>query len=100
MQSRAGRCDADGFPGWMLSTRIDGHHFAFDKPQQYVLVEHFNVRLRNECLNETLMGSLVGAISTLEKWQEDYHSHRLHLVLGNLSLREFTAKRNIDKLIA
>ncbi len=85
---------------WVQETGIDWHYIAPGKPQQNVFVESFNGKLRDECLNETLFGSLAEARSMLEEWQEDYNTHRPHSALGNLTPREFAEKRTMDKLAA
>ena len=41
------------------------------KPQQNGFIESFNGKLRDECFNETLFGTLRDARNTLEEWQED-----------------------------
>jgi putative transposase len=73
---------------------------AYGKPTHNAFVESFNGKLRDECLNETLFGSLAEARSTLEEWQEDYNTHRPHSALGNLTPREFAEKGTMDKLAA
>ncbi len=39
---------------WLQERRVEWHYFAPAKPMQNGLVESFNVRLRDKCLNETL----------------------------------------------
>jgi putative transposase len=64
------------------------------------LIESFNGKLRDECLNETLFSSLADAKETLEAWQEDYNHHRPHSSLGTLTPMEFAQKMSMDKLAA
>ncbi len=85
---------------WVQETEVDWHYIAPGKPQQNAFVESFNGKLRDECLNETLFGSMAEARSTLEEWQEDYNTHRPHSALENLTPREFAEKMNMDKLAA
>ncbi len=85
---------------WVQDNEIDWHDIAPGKPQQNAFVESFNGKLRDECQNETLFGSLAKVRSTLEAWQEDYNTHRPHSALGNLMPREFAEKRTMDKLAA
>ena len=61
---------------------IDLHYIAPGKPQQNGFIDSFNGKLRNECLNETLFGTLRDARKTLEEWQEDYNWRRPHSALG------------------
>ena len=52
------------------------------KPIQNALVESFNGKLRDECLNETLFTSLTHARAELAEWQHDYNTVRPHSKLG------------------
>ncbi len=70
------------------------------KPTQNAFIESFNGKLRDECLNETLFGSLTEAKETLEEWQEDYNWQRSHSALGNLTPMEFSKKMSMDKMAA
>jgi putative transposase len=54
---------------WVQDTSIDWHYIAPKKPQQNGFIESFNGKLRDECLNETLFGTLRDARKTLEEWQ-------------------------------
>lgn len=85
---------------WVQETGIKWHYIAPGKPQQNAFIESFNGKLRDECLNETLFGSLTDAREALEAWQDDYNSHRPHSALGNLTPNEFAEKTNMDKLAA
>ena len=67
---------------------------------QNTLIESFNGKLRDECLNETLFISLAEARETLDAWREDYNTHRPHSALGNLTPMEFAEKKSMDKLAA
>lgn len=44
-----------------VRTGVEWHYIAPGKPQQNGLVESFNGRLRDECLNEHLFASLAAA---------------------------------------
>ena len=85
---------------WVQKTGIDWHYIAPGKPQQNGFIESFNGKLRDECLNETLFGTLREARETLATWQEDYNWQRPHSALGNLTPMEFTEKMSMDKLAA
>ncbi len=98
---------------WVQDTGIDWHYIALhshtcfacvavqrDKPQQNGFIESFNGKLRDECLNETLFGTLGDARETLEEWQEDYNWHRPHSALGNLTPMEFLQRMTMDKMAA
>ena len=85
---------------WVQETGIDWHYIAPGKPRQNGFIESFNGKLRDECLNETLFGTLRGARKTLEEWQEDYNWRRPHSALGNLTPMEFLQRKAMDKMAA
>ena len=85
---------------WVQDTGIDWHYIAPGKPQQNGFIESFNGKLRDECLNETLFGTLHDAPQTLEEWQEDYNWRRPHSALGNLTPMEFLQRKAMDKMAA
>ena len=66
------------------------------KPVENGLIESFNGRLRDECLNVTEFTSLEHARATLSAWQDDYNHHRPHGSLGHLTPSEF-AERGQDR---
>lgn len=67
------------------------------KPNQ--LIESFNSRFRDECLNEHLFHDLEDAITKIEKWHDRYNNFNPHSSLGMLTPMEF-AKRNETMLVA
>ena len=62
------------------------------KPVENGLIESFNGRLRDECLNVTEFISLEHARTILAAWQDDYNHRRPHSSLGHLTPSEY-AKR-------
>jgi putative transposase len=85
---------------WVQETGIDWHYIAPGKPQQNGFMMRFNGKLRDECLNETLFGTLRDARNTLEEWHEDYNWRRPHSALGNLTPMEFLQRKAMDKMAA
>jgi putative transposase len=71
---------------------VDWHYIAPGKPQQNAFVESFIGRLRDECLNETLFGSLAQARAILESWRIDYNGVRPHSALANRTPDAFRAQ--------
>ena len=59
------------------------------KPMQNALVESFNGRFRDECLNENLFFDIQQARTTIENWRHDYNNHRPHSGLGGKTPKEF-----------
>jgi putative transposase len=66
------------------------------KPTDNALVESFNGRLRDECLNTNWFLSLDDARRKIEAWREHYNESRPHTALGYVPPREFAqqAARN------
>ncbi len=61
------------------------------------LVESFNGRLRDECLNEHLFRSYRHAREIIETWRIDYNLHRPHTSLDGLTLNEFATRFGVDR---
>ncbi len=69
--------------------RVAWHYIEPGKPVQNAFIESFNSRLRDECLNEHLFGSLAEARQIIEAWRLDYNYARPHSSLGTLTPSEF-----------
>jgi putative transposase len=69
------------------------HYIQPGKPVQNAFIESFNSRLRDECLNEHLFGSLAQAREIIEAWRDDYNCVRPHSSLGALTPMEFAAQQ-------
>ena len=59
------------------------------KPVENAVIESFNGRFRDECLNTNVFVSLHDARQKIEAWRIDYNEHRPHSSLGDLTPREF-----------
>ena len=68
------------------------------KPVENAVIESFNGRFRDECLNTNVFVSLHDARQKIEAWRIDYNEHRPHGSLGNLTPREFTEQAAITGL--
>jgi putative transposase len=77
---------------WTQMRDVDWHYIAPGKPQQNAFVESFIGRLRDECLNETLFGSLPQARAVLDSWRIDYNGVRPHSALANRTPEEYRAQ--------
>lgn len=77
---------------WAEGRGVEWHYIAPGKPVQNAFVESFNGKLRDECLNEHVFGSLAEARRIIEAWRQDYNAVRPHTSLGGLSPAEFAAK--------
>ncbi len=54
-------------------------------------------RLRDECLNDHLFGSLKEARHIIEAWRIDYNTHRPHTSLSGLTPTEFANRSQMDQ---
>jgi putative transposase len=103
--------DHDRFPTYYgpefvsraLDQRAYLHQVTLDfsrpgKPTDNALVESFNGRLRDECLNTNWFLSLDDARCKIEAWREHYNESRPHTSLGYVPPREFAqqAARNAN----
>jgi putative transposase len=59
------------------------------KPTDNGLIEAFNGRLRQECLNESWFLSLEDAREKVETWRKQYNIDRPHGALGNMAPLEY-----------
>jgi len=76
---------------WTTETRIVWHYIAPGKPMQNGFMESFNGKLRDECLNEHVFGSLAEARRIIEAWRIDYNEVRPHSSLGYQTPEEHAA---------
>ena len=76
---------------WAYEQGVKLHFIQPGKPVQNALIESFNGRMRDECLNEHWFMSLGEARETIEAWRRDYNEVRPHSSLGNRTPQEFAA---------
>ncbi len=67
------------------------------KPTENALIESFNGRVREECLNENWFLSVEDAKEKIETWRVHYNHDRPHRALGTLSPAEFVKTLKIPK---
>ena len=80
---------------WQQDRRVAWHYIQPGKPMQNGLVESFNGRLRDECLNEHLFTSYRQASQVIEEWRLDYNTIIPHSSLNGPTPREF-ANRSLQ----
>jgi putative transposase len=73
---------------WALD-RVEWHYIQPGKPVQNALIESFNGKLRDECLNEHVFVNLVEAREIIEAWRHDYNHVRPHSSLAALTPIEY-----------
>lgn len=74
---------------WTTESGIAWHYIAPGKPMQNGYMESFNGKLRDECLNEHVFGSLSAARRIIEAWRIDYNEVRPHSSLRYQTPEEF-----------
>jgi putative transposase len=73
--------------------RVAWHYIQPGKPVQNAFIESFNSKLRDECLNEQVFGSLAEARGIIAAWRQDYNHLRPHSSLGGLTPIEFAHRQ-------
>ena len=66
----------DGFLAYAHGVRLD--FIRPGKPVENAFIESFNGKLRDECLNSYVFGTVVEAQFVLNAWREDYNAVRPH----------------------
>ena len=67
---------------WAYENGVDWGYIEPGKPQQNGIIESFNGRFRDECLNENWFRDYTHAQDLVEAWREDYNTLRPHSALG------------------
>jgi len=70
---------------WAYFNRVELDFIRPGKPTDNGIIEAFNGRLRQECLNENWFSSLDDARQKVEAWRQEYNKIRPHGALGNVS---------------
>jgi putative transposase len=74
---------------WAYLNKVELDFSRPGKPTDNALIESFNGRLREECLNQNWFVSLEDARRVVEAWRREYNEERPHGSLGNLAPGEF-----------
>ncbi len=67
---------------WAQDNQIEWHYITPGKPTENGYTESMNGKIRDECLNEHIFGSLAYARHLIEGWRQDYNNIRPHSSLG------------------
>ena len=70
---------------WQKDRKVGRYYIAPGKLMHNGLVESFNGRMREECLNEHLFPSLRHACRFIAAWRTDYNHHRPHTSCDGLT---------------
>jgi len=74
---------------WAYLNGVELDFIRPGKPTENGLIESFNGRVREECLNENWFLSIEDAREKIEAWRTHYNHDRPHRALGALSPAEF-----------
>lgn len=74
---------------WAYLNKVELDFSRLGKPTDNALIEAFNGRLREECLNQSWFLSLEDARGKVATWRREYNYSRPHGALGNLAPLEF-----------
>ena len=78
---------------WLERSGQDDLHQA-RSPWENAYIESFHDKLRDECLNREIFGSLWEARIVIEQWHHDYNAERPHSSLGYRTPEEFAGRTN------
>ncbi len=78
--------------GWAYRHGVQLDFIRPGKPVENGLIESFNGRLRDECLNVHLFWTIEDAKEKLVAWQVDYNQNRPHGSLGQLTPNEYAER--------
>jgi putative transposase len=76
---------------WAYQNQVALHFIERGKPTQNALIESFNGKFRDECLNQNWFVDLRHAREVIEPWRVDYNTVRPHSSLRYLTAEEFAA---------
>ena len=77
------------FQAWCAESGIRLDYIEPGKPMQNGLIESFNGRLRDECLNTSWFYNLRHARLAVAAWRREYNQRRPHSALGYRTPNEF-----------
>jgi putative transposase len=74
---------------WAFERGVALHFIEPGKPIQNALIESFNGKFRDECLNQNWFTCLADAKYKIETWRWDYNNQRPHSALNQMTPIEF-----------
>ena len=80
------------FDAWAYDRKIKLNFITPGRPCENGLIESFNGRFRDECLNQHWFVTLEEAQQISDAWKEDYNQVRPHSSLDNLTPSEYAEK--------
>ena len=78
---------------WLEAERVGTIYIAPGSPWENAYIESFHDKLRDECLNRELFGSLREAQVIVEQWPAEYNEQRPHSALGYQTPAEYVKRQ-------
>jgi putative transposase len=78
--------------GWLKERAIKTLYIRPGSPWEYAHIESLRDKLRDECLNRDLFGTLAEARVILESWRVEYNEERPHSSFGYQTPRKFARR--------
>jgi putative transposase len=82
---------------WAYTNGVKLEFSRLGKPTDNAVIESFNGRFRDECLNTHWFESLEDAKTKIDAWRWDYNEHRPHRSLEGLTPREFASRAMLKR---
>jgi len=79
------------FDAWAYARGIEMNFITPGRPVENALIESFNGKLRDECLNANWFDTREAAREVIKDWKTDYNEERPHTALGNLAPAQYVA---------
>jgi len=83
---------------WLQGKGVKTIYITPGSPWENAYIESFHDKLRDECLNRELFGSLLEAQVIIEQWRLEYNGLRPHSSLGYRTPNEFAARSGSSRL--
>ena len=78
---------------WLRERNVKTIYITPGSPWENASIESFHDKLRDECLNREIFGSLMEARVVIEQWRVEYNVERPHSSLGYKTPEEFGGRR-------
>jgi len=85
---------------WAYLNKVELDFSRPGKPTDNALIESFNSRLRQECLNASWFTSMADARARITEWRTEYNQIRPHTSLGNLTPEQFADQLKLARKVA
>lgn len=77
---------------WLREKNVKTIYITPGAPWENAYIESFHDKLRDECLNREIFGSLMEARVVIEQWRLEYNAERPHSSLGYQTPAEFAGR--------